>query len=71
MVFALKTVFVRILKEVRTGYQFSLVGHVRMPEHVHLLRKTQHLTVPTHASMAREQSGPMRFWQRRFYDFNV
>jgi len=32
-----KTVFVKILEEVRTRYQFSLVGYVLMPEHVHLL----------------------------------
>jgi Transposase IS200 like len=32
-----KTVFVKILGEVRTRYQFSLVGYVLMPEHVHLL----------------------------------
>jgi len=32
-----KTVLIKILEEVRTRYQFSLVGYVLMPEHVHLL----------------------------------
>jgi putative transposase len=29
--------FLKILDEVRTRYQFSLVGYVVMPEHIHLL----------------------------------
>jgi hypothetical protein len=29
-----KTVFIKILEEVRTRYQVSLVGYVLMPEHV-------------------------------------
>jgi putative transposase len=40
-----KTVFVKILEEVRTRYQFSLVGYVLMPEHVHLL-----IGEPVHAT---------------------
>jgi putative transposase len=32
-----KTMFVKMLEEVRTQYQFSLVGYVLMPEDVHLL----------------------------------
>jgi putative transposase len=32
-----KDVFVKVLSEVRERYQFSLVGYVLMPEHVHLV----------------------------------
>jgi putative transposase len=32
-----KTVFVKILSEVRERYSFALVGYVPTPEHVHLL----------------------------------
>lgn len=32
-----KTLFVKILGEVRRQYQFALLGYVLMPEHVHLL----------------------------------
>ncbi|HXO33725.1 MAG TPA: transposase [Candidatus Acidoferrales bacterium] len=32
-----RDVFLRILDQVRTRYQFSLVGYVVMPEHIHLL----------------------------------
>ena len=30
-------IFVKILREVRDGYGFSLAGYVVMPEHIHLL----------------------------------
>jgi putative transposase len=92
-----KTVFVKILEEVRTRYQFSLVGYVLMPEHVHLLigepvqgtpskvvqvlkqrvsrgmRQPKRRKLPSQLQLRfpREQNRPMRFWQRRFYDFNV
>jgi putative transposase len=92
-----KAVFVKILEELRTRYQFWLVGYVLMPEHVHLLigelmhvtpskalqvlkqrvsramrqRKRRNLTSQLKLPFPREQNGPMRFWQRRFYDFNV
>jgi hypothetical protein len=35
------------------------------------LRKRRKLTWQLQLPFSREQSGPMRFWQRRFYEFNV
>ncbi len=32
-----KNLFLKVLGEVRTQFQFSLVGYVLMPDHVHLL----------------------------------
>ena len=92
-----KTVFVKILREVRKRYSFALVGYVLMPEHVHLLigepvkispskvlqvlkqrvspamrkRKRQNLSQQLQFPFPRDPHGALRFWQRRFYDFNV
>ncbi len=77
--------FVRILEEVRTGYQFRLTGYVIMPEHVHLLiselrkgnpsRVIQALKQRVSASLLSREGNyddtEGHFWQRRFYDFNV
>jgi len=77
--------FVRILDEVRTRYQFRLIGYVVMPEHVHLLISEPRKGNPSKAIQVLKQrasaSLPFRggncedteghFWYRRFYDFNV
>jgi hypothetical protein len=34
-------------------------------------RKRRNLTSQLQLAFPREQNGPMRFWQRRFYDFNM
>jgi len=67
-------------------YGFSLVGYVIMPEHVHLLISEMAEVPPAKivqilkqrvsrqmlASRFPELHGePGRFWQRRYYDFNV
>jgi len=91
-----RNVFVRILGEVRDRYEFSLVGYVVMPEHIHLLisepvrgtpstaiqvlkqrvsrqlrRKKRTITGQLNLGFASSDDFLPRFWQRRFYDFNV
>jgi len=77
--------FVRALDEVRTRYQFRLIGYVVMPEHVHLLISEPRKGNPSKAIQVLKQrvsvsllSGEgncepteSHFWYRRFYDFNV
>ena len=72
-------VFEHELDVVRQRYGFVVAGYVLMPEHVHLL-----LGEPLKASLAvalqvlkqrtskkLKRRGEARFWQRRYYDFNV
>jgi putative transposase len=72
-------VFEHELETVRLRYGFVVAGFVLMPEHVHLL-----VSEPGIASLAvalqvlKQQTsrrlkkrGEVRFWQRRYYDFNV
>jgi putative transposase len=72
-------VFEHQLEVVRKRYGLVVAGYVLMPEHVHLL-----LGEPSKASLAialqvsKQQTsrklkrrGDVRFWQRRYYDFNV
>jgi putative transposase len=91
-----RNAFVQILGELRDRYCFSLVGHVVMPEHIHLLIGEPAKGTPTTVIQVlkqrishrlrckkRKPSGQfslafadsdgllVRFWQRRFYDFNV
>ena len=91
-----KNAFVRILAEVRERYDFSLVGFVVMPEHVHLLIGEPTRGTPSTVIQVLKQrvsrrlrrtglapadqlqfafsqnTRPLpRFWQLRFYDFNV
>ena len=91
-----KNVLVQILGEVRDRYEFSLVGYVVMPEHIHLLIGKPAKGTPSTAIQVLKQrvsrrlrrkrrapagqlnlniesgnNSPRRFWQRRFYDFNV
>ena len=68
------------LERVRRWYGFIVAGYVVMPEHVHLLvsepeRKPlsvaiQMLKQLTSAKIGRNSSDK-RFWQRRYFDFNV
>jgi len=73
-----RNVFEHSLEQTRRSYRFDVIGYVVMPEHVHLL-----VTEPERASLARaiqslKQSVSQklnahhgRFWQVRYYDFNV
>lgn len=91
-----KTLFLRILGEVRARYGFRLIGYVVMPERVHLLidespkaspaKVLQVLKQRVSRAMRGKRRGSegqwelrfpgdpaerRRFWQRRYYDFNV
>jgi putative transposase len=91
-----RTVFLKVLNEVRGRYGFALVGYVVMPDHVHLLISEPRKGTPSTVLQVLKQSvsrrlrrrrrapaGQLwlrfpaarntlpRFWQRRFYDFNV
>ena len=90
-----RTLFLKILREVRDRYDFALLGYVVMPEHVHLLISEPNIGTPTTVmqvlkqrlsrAVRRRQRNSLqmelwdearltrsaRFWQRRFYDFNV
>ena len=92
-----RSVFVNTLESIRERYQFSVVGYVVMPEHVHLLisepaRGTpsvvlkvlkQRVSRELRRGKRRTMVGQLqfaftkgdrnlpRFWQPRFYDFNV
>jgi len=77
-----RNVFVEALGEIRERYEFSLVGYVVMPNHVHLLISESAEDTPSVALKVlkqrvsrdlRKSTGTSlpRFWQPRFYDFNV
>jgi putative transposase len=83
---AARDCFVLILDEVRHRHAFRLIGHVVMPEDVHLLISEPAKGNPSPAIQVLKQRvstallGKKRqrsavsdehFWQRRFYDFNV
>jgi putative transposase len=69
------------LELMRVRYRFAVIGYVVMPEHVHLLIsepligdpskiiQVVKLSVSRRLAIAGEFSG--RFWQSRFYDFNL
>lgn len=70
--------FLKVLEEVRCRYRFVVVGYVVMPEHVHLLINEPELGTPSVAMQVLKQRSSRsiahsepRFWQLRFYDFNV
>jgi putative transposase len=89
--------FVKIIEEVRAGFEFQLIGYVVMPDHVHLLVSEPRKGTPSTVLQVLKQRvlrglrgkrrtvsdaqlrfrfpepepEPQRFWQRRFYDFNV
>src|SRR5271154_3464163 len=70
-----------VLELMRVRYRFAVSGYVVMPEHVHLLIsepligdpskiiQAVKLSVSRRLTIAGEFSG--RFWQSRFYDFNL
>ncbi len=72
-------VFEHELEAVRLSYGFVVAGYVLMPEHVHLLvgePLASSLSVALQVlkqNISRKlmQQGDVRFWQRRYYDFNV
>jgi putative transposase len=92
-----KNLFLKVLAQVRRQFQFSLVGYVLMPDHVHLLlsepakgtvskvlqvlkqrvsrsmrgRKRRGSQRQLLLNFGETRSPDRRFWQRRFYDFNV
>jgi putative transposase len=73
-----KRIFELALEQMRRRYQFSVVGYVVMPEHVHLLISEptgEALGVALKAlkqSVSRQLIGRRsQFWEARYYDFNV
>ncbi len=78
---ARKDLLLTVLELMRERYRFAVIGHVVMPEHVHLLIseplignpskviQAVKLGVSRRLAMKGDLSG--QFWQRRFYDFNL
>jgi REP-associated tyrosine transposase len=68
--------FERALERSRVKYGFFVVGYVVMPDHVHLLMSEVENDSLASAIQFMRQSvarkvGEGRFWQQRYYDFNV
>ncbi|MHB1938536.1 MAG: REP-associated tyrosine transposase [Acidobacteriaceae bacterium] len=74
--------FLAAFERVRQRHQFSVIGYVVMPEHVHLLITEPETGTPSAIMQVLEQTssrklkstvgiGGESFWQIRFYDFNV
>ena len=73
---ATRELFEQSLEKTRLRYDFFVTAYVVMPEHVHLLVSEPKLCLLAKALQALKlsvsvQSGEPRFWQRRYYDFNV
>jgi len=92
-----RNLLLKILGEVRSKFQFQLIGYVIMPEHVHLLigepeignvsrvlqvlkqrvsramrgKKRRVSSAQLSLKFGNAMTDDCRFWQRRFYDFNV
>ena len=72
-------VFEQELEKVRKRYGFVVAGYVVMPEHVHLLvNEPQGVPLSVALQMLKQlvsrrlqRPDDLRFWQRRYYDFNV
>ena len=70
-----RSLFEHALERARIAYGFWISAYVAMPEHVHLLISEPVRGVLADAikaiklSVARRYGG--RFWQERYYDFNV
>jgi REP-associated tyrosine transposase len=72
-------IFVSELEKVRRSYGFVVAGYVLMPEHVHLLigeplRSSLSVALQVlkqNTSRRLKKKQHPRFWQRRYYDFNV
>ena len=73
------SIFAQELEAVRLRHGFVVAGYVLMPEHVHLLVGEPRISSLSVALQVLKQqtsrklkaSGAVRFWQRRYYDFNV
>jgi putative transposase len=82
---AQRDLFLTVLEQMRQKYRFAVVGHVVMPEHVHLLISEPQIADPStvvqavklafsRRSIARDagySDSSHHIWQRRFYDFNL
>ena len=73
-----RILFEEALEKLRRRHGFYLFGYVLMPEHVHLLlgEPKLHSLATTLSVLKRETSKLLkgdrpRFWQTRYYDFNV
>ena len=72
-------IFEQELENVRKRYGFVVAGYVVMPEHIHLLASEPRKALLSLAIQVLKQQtsrrlkrrGEARFWQRRYYDFNV
>jgi putative transposase len=77
--FSNRDFYVIILSDVGELYRFALVGYIVMPEQVHLLVSEPAKGTPATVMQALQQKVSRcqsdrrspRFWQFRFYDFNV
>jgi putative transposase len=71
-----RDLFEDALQKAHSRYRFDVIGYVVMPEHVHLLVSEpgrELLSVALQGlklSVVRRTTRP-RFWQARYYDFNV
>jgi putative transposase len=73
------SVFEHELETLRARYGFVIAGYVLMPEHVHLLvGEPRQSSLSVALQVLKQQtsrklkvSREVRFWQRRYYDFNV
>jgi putative transposase len=72
-----RDIFEQTLEQVRKWYGVYIIGYVVMPEHVHLLisePERSKLSVALQMlkqNVAQRVSPGVRFWQARYYDFNV
>ena len=71
-----KEVFLNTLESVRKRYDFSILGYVLMPEHVHLLISEPTVKPLSVALAVIKRSVSQKlpespFWLPRYYDFNV
>jgi putative transposase len=82
-----RDLFLDILEQVRSKYEFVVAGYVVMPEHFHLLIGEPHVAKLSRAMQVlkqrvslgcrrekmklRDEAAPPAFWQPRYYDFNV
>ena len=72
-------IFEEELEKVRQRHGFVVAGYVVMPEHAHLLvNEPRSVPLSVALQVLKQQiskrlkrPGDIRFWQRRYYDFNV
>jgi putative transposase len=72
----IRSMFERALERSRVKYGFLIVGYVVMPDHVHLLMSEVEndslaSTIQFMRQSVARKVGEGRFWQQRYYDFNV